>query len=360
MSGALVARTLCRTTGAPTMPSETQIVVTGASGLIAKHTIAEFLRRGHTVRSTLRTLSKADDVRRALDRIGIGSENLSFVAADLTSDNGWDDAVSGAEVVVHTASPFPLTQPDDADEIIAPARDGTLRVLRAATKGAVARVVLTSSTVAVFYPSGRPIGHVYSEEDFTDETRPDLTPYFKSKTIAEKAAWDFIESTPAAPELVAILPTFVQGPALDADLSTSHELYRIMARGTYPAVPSICFPVTDVRDVAAAHVEAAFRPGIVGNRYLVGEGRLSLYDLGQIVARELPDLRSKVPKFELPDFAVRAMAVFDRKLRTVLPELGEKKAFTNAKVKRDLGLVLRSADEAATAAIRSLRDLRLI
>ena len=160
--------------------------------------------------------------------------------------------------------------------------------------------------------------------------------------------------------MVAINPSFVQGPAVDADLSTSHELYRIMAKGTYPAVPSISFPVTDVRDVAAAHVEAALRPGVAGSRYLVGEGQLSLYDLGQIAARELPDLRSKVPKFELPDFAVRAMAIFDRKLRTVLPELGEKKAYTNAKVRAELGLVLRSADEAATAAVRSLRDLRLI
>ncbi len=342
------------------MPSDPQIVVTGASGLIAKHTIAEFLRRGHNVRGTLRSLQKADDVRRAVSRLGADSESLSFLVADLTSDAGWDEAVAGAEVVVHTASPFPIVQPDDPDDIIAPARDGTLRVLRAATKAAVARVVLTSSTVAIFYPSGRPIGHVYSEEDFTDETRSDLTPYFKSKTIAEKVAWDFIESTPGSPELVAINPSFVQGPAVDADLSTSHELYRIMAKGTYPAAPSISFPVTDVRDVAAAHVEAAFRPGIVGNRYLVGEGMLSLYELGQIMARELPDLSSKVPKFELPDFTVRAMAVFDRKLRTVLPELGEKKAYTNAKVKAKLGLSLRGADEAATAAVRSLRDLRLI
>jgi nucleoside-diphosphate-sugar epimerase len=342
------------------MASDRHIVVTGASGLIAKHTIAEFLRYGRVVRGTLRSMAKADDVRAAVTHLGADPAKLTFATADLTTDAGWDEAVADAEVVVHTASPFPVTQPDDAEDLIAPARDGTLRVLRAATKAAVGRVVLTSSTVAIFYPSDRPKGHVYSEEDFTDETRPDLTPYLKSKTIAEKAAWDFVESTPGSPELVAINPSFVQGPAVDGDLSTSHELYRIMAKGTYPAVPSIRFPVTDVRDVAAAHVEAAFRPGIAGSRYLVGEGQLSLYDLGQIAARELPDLRSKVPKFELPDFAVRAFAVFDRKLRTVLPELGEKKSYTNAKVKAELGLTLRSADEAATAAVRSLRDLRLI
>ena len=342
------------------MSSEPQVVVTGASGFLAKYIIAEFLRRGHSVRGTLRSMGKADAVRSAVNRLGVDPGRLSFAIADLTTDAGWDDAVAAASVVVHTASPFPISQPDDAEILIAPARDGTLRVLRAATKASVARVVLTSSTVAIFYPSGRPKEHVYSEEDFTDETRPDLTAYFKSKTIAEKAAWDFTESTPGAPEMVAINPSFVQGPAVDSDLSTSHELYRVLAKGTYPAAPSIMFPVTDVRDVALAHVEAAFRPGIGGQRYLVGEGQLTLFGLGRILARECPDLASKVPKFELPDFAVRLAATFDRKLQTVLPELGQKKAYSNAKVKADLGLTLRGADEAATAAVRSLRDLRLI
>ncbi|MFT3731188.1 MAG: NAD-dependent epimerase/dehydratase family protein [Hyphomicrobium sp.] len=341
------------------MPSDPQVVVTGASGFVAKHTIAEFLRGGHSVRGTLRSMTKAEDVRRAVSRLGADPAKLTFIVADLVNDVGWEEAVGGAKAVVHTASPFPMTQPENPDDIIKPARDGTLRVLKAAANAAVPRVVLTSSTVAIFYPSDRPKGHVYSEDDFTDETRADLTPYFKSKTIAEKAAWDFARSR-EAPELVVINPSFIQGPAADGDLSTSHELYRILAKGTYPAAPSISFPVTDVRDVAAAHVAGAFQPGVAGRRYLVGEGRLSLFDLGQILARELPDLRSKVPKFELPDFAVRAIAVFDRKLRTVLPELGEKKAYSNARAKAELGLSLRSADEAVSAAVRSLRDLRLI
>jgi hypothetical protein len=159
---------------------------------------------------------------------------------------------------------------------------------------------------------------------------------------------------------VIINPAFVQGPALDGDLSTSHELYRLMARGVYPAAPRIRFPVADVRDVAEVHAEAAFRPEAAGRRYLVGEGGLSLYELGRILAREIPDLRSKVPKFELPDVAVRMLAVFDKRLRTILPELGEQKDYTNARIRADLGMNLRSADEAAKAAVRSLRDLRLI
>ncbi len=342
------------------MASHPPVVVTGASGLIAKHTIAEFLHRGFAVRGTLRSMEKAEEVRRAVAALGGDADKVSFIVADLSSDGGWNEAVAGSQIVIHTASPFPIAQPDDPEEVIAPARDGTLRVLRSATAAAVARVVLTSSTVAIFYPSGVAKGHVYSEDDFSDETRSDLTPYIKSKTIAEKTAWDFIESTPGAPQLAVINPSFVQGPALDGDLSTSHELYRVMARGTYPAVPKVSFPVADVRDVAAAHVEAALMPQAAGNRYLIGEGVLSLYDLGQILARELPDLRSKVPKFELPDAAVRALALVDKKMRTILPELGEKKDYTNLRAKTDLGLEFRPADAAATAAIRSLRGLGLI
>ncbi|CAA2140917.1 NAD-dependent epimerase/dehydratase family protein [Hyphomicrobium sp. ghe19] len=342
------------------MAANPPVVVTGASGLIAKYTIAEFLRRGFAVRGTLRSMDKADEVRRAVAKLGCDPEKVSFIVADLSGDGGWDEAVAGSEIVVHTASPFPIAQPSDPEEVIRPAVDGTLRVLKAATRGAVRRVVLTSSTVAIFYPSDVPKGHIYSEADVTDETRRDLTPYIKSKTIAEKAAWDFTESEPGAPGLVVINPSFVQGPALDGDLSTSHELYRIMARGLYPAVPKISFPVADVRDVAAAHIKGALTPEAEGNRYLIGEGQMSLYGLGRIVARELPDLTSKVPKFELPDFAVRALSTVDKRMRTVLPELGEQKAYSNENARKGLGLDLRPADEAATAAIRSLRELRLI
>ncbi|HVZ05071.1 aldehyde reductase [Hyphomicrobium sp.] len=342
------------------MTAEQPIVVTGATGFIAKHVIGAFLKRGYAVRGTVRRVDRADAVRSALARLGCDPSKLSFAVADLAGDAGWDEAVRDAKIVVHTASPFPIAQPSDPDEVIRPARDGTLRVLKAATGANVKRVVLTSSAVAIFYGSGLPAGHIYSETDFTDETRADLTPYIKSKTIAEKAAWQFAKTTAGAPELTVINPAFVQGPALDADLSTSHELYRLMARGVYPAAPRIRFPVVDVRDVAQAHVEAAVRPEAAGKRYLVGEGQLRLFELGQILARELPDLRSKVPKFELPDVAVRMLALFDNRMRTILPELGQQKDYINARIRGDLGLQLRGADEAATAAVRSLRDLRLI
>ncbi|MGL4397287.1 MAG: SDR family oxidoreductase [Hyphomicrobium sp.] len=341
------------------MSGET-VVVTGASGFIAKYIAAELLKRGFAVRGTLRTPSKADSVARAIARAGASTAQLSFVAADLLSDAGWDDAMRGAAFVAHTASPFPIEQPNDGDALIRPARDGTLRVFGAAHRAGVKRIVLTSSTVAVMYPAAFAPGHVFSERDMTDDTRAELTPYIRSKTMAEKAAWDFGQRVASAPELAVINPGFVQGPALDDDLSTSHELYRLIARGIYPAAPRIRFPVCDVRDVAAAHVEALIRPQAAGERFIVAEGETGLFALGEALARECPDLKSKVPKFQLPDLAVRGLAIFDKRLRTVLPELGRNKMCTSAKAKDVLGLTLRDGDAAISDAIRSLRALGLI
>jgi dihydroflavonol-4-reductase len=336
------------------------VTVTGASGFIAKYIIAQLLQRGYVVRGTVRSPDTAEVVRRAVARLGADPSKLTFIAADLMSDAGWAEAVSGASCVLHTASPFPIQQPDDPEDVIRPAVDGTLRVLKAAAAAGVKRCVVTSSTVAIFYGADQPPGHVYSEADFTNSERADITPYIRSKTLAEKAAWDFVGANPGAPELVAINPGFVHGAALDDDLSTSHELFLLMAKGTYPAAPRIRFPVAHVQDVAVAHAEAIARPAAAGQRYLIGEGQLGLYDLGQIMARELPDLKSKVPKFELPDMVVRGLAIADKKMRTILPELGRTKDFTNAKAKRDLGITFHSAGDAVSASVTSLRGLRLI
>ena len=340
--------------------AEPLVLVTGASGFIAKHIIAELLKRGYPVRGTVRSFDKADGVRRAVTSLGADASGLTFAVADLLSDAGWTDAAAGANFVLHTASPFPMQQPDDPEDVIRPAVDGTRRVLMAATAAGTKRVVVTSSTVAVFYGADQPKGYVYSEADFSDDTRADITPYIRSKTRAEKAAWAFVRETPGAPELAVINPGFVHGPALDADLSTSHELFRLMASGVYPAAPKIRFPVAHVRDVAIAHAEALRRPNAAGQRFLIGEGQLGLFDLGQIMSRELPDLKSKAPKLELPDMVVRGLAVVDKRMRTILPELGRFKDFTNAKARDGLDIVFRSADDAVTQSVTSLRALRLI
>ena len=331
------------------------VVVTGATGFIAKYVIAELLRRGFAVRGTVRDFRKVDAVVAAVEKAGAGTAGLSFTHGDLASDDCWDEAMRGATYAVHTASPFPMQQPDNPDDLISIARDGTARVMLGALRNKLRRVVVTSSTVAVMYPPAYARDHVFNEEDFTDENTKGLTPYIRSKTIAEKTAWNFARTKLAAPELAVINPGFVQGPALDGDLSTSHELYRLIARGIYPAAPRIRFPVCDVRDVAAAHAEALTNPAAAGQRFIIAKGETGLFALGQALAGEIPELKSKVPKFQLPDLAVRSLAVFDKRLRTILPELGREKKCTAEKAQRILGLKLRDGEVAIKDAIQSLR-----
>ncbi len=339
---------------------KTLVLVTGASGFIAKHCIAELAKAGYSVRGTVRDLASADQVREALARAGADASRVSFAAADLTRDEGWDAAVAGCAYVLHVASPFPMEQPRDREDLVRPARDGALRVLRAAARAGVRRVVLTSSAVAIMYPAGRAPGHIYTEADWTDAGRRDITPYIASKTLAEQAAWAFARETPGAPELTVINPAFVQGPALDSDLSTSHEVLRLMARGLYPAAPRIEFPVTDARDVAALHVTAMTHPKAAGERFLSANGSLRLIAFGRLMVEECPDLASKAPRFELPDFAVRGLALFDRRLRSILPELGHARFCSNAKARDVLGHTFVPAEDAVRAAARSLRELGVI
>ncbi|MCC0006889.1 MAG: aldehyde reductase [Hyphomicrobiaceae bacterium] len=337
------------------------VLVTGATGFIAKHCIAELLRNGYRVRGTVRDpVRSAENVKRAVARAGVEASGIEIVAADLLKDEGWAAAAQGCRYMLHVASPFPITQPNSREELIAPARGGALRALTAATKAGIERVVLTSSTVAVMYGSGLPHGHIYTESDWTDTSRTDITPYIASKTLAEKATWDYVAKTQNAPELVVVNPGFVQGPALDPDLSTSLEVLQLMGKGAYPAAPRVEFPVVDVRDVAAIHVKAMTHPAAAGERFLATEGSASLFGIGRCIADELPDLKGKVPKFEMPDLMVRALAVFDKRLRSVLPELGVVRRCDNTKARTVLGHTFRPPEEAIAAAARSLRKLKVI
>lgn len=337
------------------------VLVTGATGFIAKHILAELLRQGYKVRGTARDPAKAKDaIKRAVGRAGVEAGDVEIVAADLLRDDGWDAAAQGCRYLLHVASPFPITQPKTREELVAPAREGALRALRAATKAGVERVVLTSSTVAVMYTSDRPAGHVYTEADWTDTSRTDITPYIASKTLAEQAAWDYVKTTVGAPQLAVINPGFVQGPALDPDLSTSLEVLHLMGKGAYPAAPRVEFPVVDVRDVAELHAKAMVHPQAAGHRFLATEGSASLFGIGRHIAVTLPDLARKVPKFEMPDMMVRTLALADKRLRSVLPELGVVRRCDNAKARTVLGHTFRPPTEAIAAAAESLRSLRVI
>jgi nucleoside-diphosphate-sugar epimerase len=338
-----------------------KVLVTGASGFIAKHCIAELLRRNHPVRATLRNLGRADEVRRSVAHAGADAGGVELVTADLLSDAGWAEAMDGCTYVLHVASPFPITEPKDPEDVIRPAREGALRVLRAARDAGVKRVVLTSSVVAITLPwPEAPLGHVFTEKDWTNPERPDISTYVRSKTLAERAAWDFVKSEAKAPELTVVNPAFVLGPALDPDLSTSHEVLRLMAIGAYPAAPKVGFPISDARDVAITHARVMTHPQAAGQRFLSANGFLRLYEIGQLLAATLPDLKRKVPKFQMHDFSVRVIALFDKRLRAVLADLGHPRHISNAQAHAVLEQSFRSPQEAVKAAASSLRALHVI
>lgn len=335
------------------------VLVTGATGLIAKYCIRELIARGYRVRGTVRSLPKALAAVRAAG-VPAGDPRLSFVEADLAYDTGWEEAVAGCQGVLHVASPFPLSQPRNRDELVRPAREGALRVLEAAAQARVRRVVMTSSSVAIMYPAGRPSSAPLDETSWTDPTRTDISPYIASKTLAERAAWEFVRERSDAPELVAINPGFVLGPALDADLSTSHEVIRLMLKGKYPAVPRVSYPIADVRDVALAHVAALERPAAKGERFIVANGSASFLEMALMLRHKLPELASRLPRFELPDLMVRGMAVADRGLIAVLPDLGARRSLTNAKAAALLGLQFRTVRDAVESAGASLVKLNVV
>ncbi len=243
------------------------VLVTGGNGYLGTQVIAALLRQERKVRTTVRSLNSEPEVREALRRDGADDKGLEVVTADLTSDDGWATATAGVEEVHHVASPIPPAQPEDPDELIVPAREGTLRVLRAARAAGARRVVLTSSFAAVGY-SPKPVRD-YTEEDWTDPDTPGLPPYPRSKAIAERAAWDDIEQHPGDTDLVVLNPTFIIGPTLVTTLRSSLVAIKAIAEGTMPALPRQRFGVADVRDVADAHLKAAAMPGAANKRYLL-------------------------------------------------------------------------------------------
>jgi nucleoside-diphosphate-sugar epimerase len=309
------------------------VLVTGGSGFLAGFVIRRLLDEGYHVRTTLRSLRRETEVRSRVDGT---DDELSFAAADLTSDDGWDDAVRGCAHVLHVASPFPPQQPKNEDDVIGPACEGTLRVLRAAAKGGVRRVVLTSSFAAIGY-SPKSSALPYDESDWTDTTRPQ-SPYVKSKTLAERAAWDFVAQHPDGPELTVINPVGIFGPVLGHDYATSVGIIRILLDGRLPAIPRSSFAVVDVRDVADLHVKAMVSPQAAGERFLAAAGQpVTLPEVAHILRTRLGDGASRVPAREAPDWLVRVAARIVPKLESSVATLGAPKAICTAKATNVLG-----------------------
>jgi nucleoside-diphosphate-sugar epimerase len=331
------------------------VLVTGGSGFIGAHCIKRLHEDGHRVRTTVRSLAREPEVREM-----VGDGPLEVVEADLTADDGWADAVAGCAYVLHVASPFPLGQPKHEDELIVPARDGALRVLRAAREAGVRRLVLTSSFAAIGYGHGHP-DKVYDETSWTDVDGPGVSAYAKSKTIAERAAWDFVGEDGGPLELAVVNPVAVLGPLLGPDPSTSIELVKRLIDGSMPGTPKVAYGLVDVRDVADLHVRAMTAPEAAGERFLaLGEDFRWISEVGEWLREDLPARAKKIPKRQLPNPLVRLAAVFDGSLRQLTPELGVRKRATNEKARRLLGWAPRGDREAAVATAESLLALGLV
>jgi len=320
------------------------VVLTGITGFIAKRIALDLLNAGHSVRGTLRSTKREAEVRDALrPRLDdpAALDRLSFVALDLTRDDGWTEAMHGADALVHTASPFPLAQPKDENDLIRPAVDGTLRALNAARAAGVSRVVLTSSVVAID-ATDKP-GGVYTEEDWSETSHPRASAYYKSKTLAEIAAWDFVAEH-SGMQLTTVNPSLVLGEPLDGHYGSSLRVVERLLSGKDPMIPDVGFGVVDVADVSAMHVAALERPESAGRRFIASSGSLSMPDMARHLKARYPDRR--IATRVAPPLLLRVMALFDASVRSIMPSLGATPQFDNSRARDILGVSFTSPETA--------------
>ena len=334
------------------------VLVTGISGYIAKHVALRLLEAGLRVRGTVRSMERADEVRSAITANGGDPEGLSFVVADLDSDHGWADAAGGCRFVQHIASPFPLEQPKEREALVPAARQGTLRVLRAGLDAGAERIVLTSSMVAMMYRADRPAEFRVTENDWTDPEWPMASAYIVSKTRAEKAAWDLVNERGVRERLVVVNPGFVLGPLLDSRTGTSIDVIKLILEGAYPAVPPTAFPVVDIRDLAEIEV-SAMTADVGGRRLIAARETLSMPEMARILRDAFPE-RRRIPTRTLPAVIVRMLSLFDRSLKTVLPDLGARPIADSGYVSDLTGVEFRPAAESVLAAAQSVIDRGLV
>ena len=337
------------------------VLVTGGSGFIGSHAIAALLAEGHTVRATVRNLSREGDVRAMLKVAGVeAGDRLRFFAADLEKDAGWTEAVAGCEYVLHVASPLPSNLPKHEDELIVPARKGALRVLRAARDAGVKRVVLTSSFAAIGY-GHKPQSAPFTEKDWTDIHGGEMTAYTKSKTLAERAAWDFIASDGGNLELSTVNPVAVFGPVLGADYSASILLVQRLMDGALPGCPRLCFGVVDVRDVVDLHLRAMIHPAAKDERFLAVAGDFMwMVDIARVLKQRMGADAKRVPTRQLPNWMVKLASLRDPAVKLITPELGKVKNASNEKARRMLGWAPQSNEDALAATAESLMRLGLL
>jgi dihydroflavonol-4-reductase len=312
--------------------SET-VLLTGVSGFIAKHVALKLLNAGYNVRGTVRRLDRAAEVHDALQPyLTENAGQLSLVQADLEADAGWAEAMAGIAALVHTASPFPIAQPKDPAEVIRPAVEGTERVLKAAAAAGISRVVLTSSSVAVL--NEQKPDALQDEADWCDTSLPTTTPYAKSKTLAERAAWEIARARGL--KLTTINPGLVLGPPLDEHYGSSLGLVERFMKGKDPMLPPMGLPIVDVRDIAEMHLRALQRPETEGRRYIGASGTMAFVDMGRTLKAAYPTRR--IPTREAPKALVRFLSLFDPAIRSILPKLGHLERVSNARAVSEMGM----------------------
>ena len=338
------------------------VLLTGASGYIAKHIALQLLEAGYNVRGTVRDLSRGTEVTDAIRPHLKDDSNLetrlAFVALDLTTDTGWTEAMDGVDVLMHTASPFPLDQPKNEDDLIRPAVDGAMRALRAAHAAGVKRVILTSSTAAIS-GSALPAGDIsFDETNWTDPTDPDAGAYVRSKTLAEQAAWNFVSKDAPDMHLTTINPGFVLGAPLDQHFGTSIQVIERLLRGKDPMLPDIGFSTVDVQDVAEMHVTVINKPETFGQRIMTVDSFLTFKDIAQAVKAAFPSRR--IPTRVAPNFLIRILGRFDPTIKSIIPGLGRVDKIDNSRARVTIGRGMRQARKSVVSSATYLIDNKLV
>jgi dihydroflavonol-4-reductase len=333
-----------------------KVLVSGGSGYIAGFLIRQLVAEGWTVHTTVRSLAKEDAVRQLL---AVDNSKLKFFAADLNADAGWAEAMAGCSHVAHLASPLPSGVPKHADELIVPARDGALRALRAARVAGVRRFVMTSSVAAIAYGRGRGVHH-FTEADWTLLDKPGITAYVQSKTIAERAARDWVAKEGGGIEFCSINPSVVLGPVWSRDYSASVVIVKKMLDGSMRACPDIGFGVVDVRDVADLHVRALKAPNMAGERFIASGRFMKLREIAEVLRAELGARARKVPTRNVPDWLVRVAARFNPLARAVVSELGSVRNQDASHAKAVLGWATRPVEQSIADTARCLIELGIV
>ena len=345
------------------MENKETVLVTGGSGFIASHCIIQLAAAGYQVKATVRDLSRTNKLNQTLlngleKYEGKSDLSVDWQVTNLSSDEGWDAAMAGCDYVLHVASPIAMQLPKDEDEMVKPAVEGTLRVLKAASKAGVKRVVITSSVAAIMYGTDKQ--GVFNEEDWTDPKSKTTNVYAKSKTLAEQAAWDFMKQDTSGMELSTVLPAMVFGPILEEDFGVSVGAILDMMNGKYPIVPNWDMGVVDVRDVASLELLAMTKPEAAGKRFVCSAENMFMKDQNEYLSELYPESASKIPKRVAPNWLIKFLALFLPALKMIAEGLGKERSMDSSQARNLLGWNPRSAKEAVKSAAESAKEFGLI